>query len=212
MNPEPDILELPDADVLLWQRCPLPAPADELLQHIIDSTPWRRESINLWGKTYLQPRLLAWYGDPGAQYRYSGTTLEPLPWPPLLAELKHCVEALSGARFNSVLLNYYRDQRDSMGMHADDEPELGPQPVIASLSLGEQRALVFRHRRRRDLPRRRVPLPSGSLLLMRGDTQRHWKHGIDKLRRACGPRVNLTFRLINGRCAPTGRTLASGPA
>jgi alkylated DNA repair dioxygenase AlkB len=194
--PPPTPLPLPDADLLLWPRCPLPDAPEALLARLAGETPWRSETVTLWGKTYPQPRLLAWYGDPGSRYRYSGRTLEPLPWTALLNALRECVEALSGSRFNSVLLNYYRNERDSMGMHADDEPELGPRPVIASLSLGEERALVFRHRTRRELPPARIPLPSGSLLLMRGDTQHHWKHGIDKLRRPCGPRLNLTFRLI----------------
>ncbi len=114
----------------------------------------------------------------------------------LLTRLKARVEQVTGSRFNSVLLNYYRDQRDSMGLHADDEPELGAEPVIASLSLGEERKLVFRHRSRRELTTVSVPLPSGSLLVMRGPTQRHWKHGIRKLTRPCGPRVNLTFRRV----------------
>ena len=135
--------------------------------------------------------------------RYESTRLEftgkiivnTLPWSTLLAEIKYNVEQVAG-RFNSVLLNYYRNQRDSMGMHSDDEPELGPQPVIASLSLGAERTLVMKHRRDRAQPVQRLTLASGSLLLMQGDTQRNWKHGINKLQRACGPRVNLTFRKI----------------
>jgi alkylated DNA repair dioxygenase AlkB len=95
-----------------------------------------------------------------------------------------------------VLLNYYRDHRDSMGMHSDDEPELGPRPAIASVSLGHQRTFILKHRTRKELERVTLPLESGSLLLMKGDTQRHWKHGIDKERRPCGPRINLTFRQI----------------
>ncbi|MBN7796865.1 alpha-ketoglutarate-dependent dioxygenase AlkB family protein [Parahaliea mediterranea] len=189
-------LPLPDADLLLLRRIALSASPDALAERLIADTPWRRESITLWGKTRLQPRLLAWYGDPGSRYRYSGRTLEPLPWTPLLRQLKDAVERASGARYNSVLLNYYRDGRDSMGMHADDEPELGARPTVASLSLGAERKLVFRHRWRKDLRPVRLPLPSGSLLVMSGDTQAHWKHGIDKLRRACGPRINLTFRRI----------------
>lgn len=189
-------LPLPDAELRLLRQIALPASPDALAERLIADTPWRRESITLWGKTHLQPRLLAWYGDPGSCYRYSGKTLEPMPWTPLLKQVKGFVEEVSGARYNSVLLNYYRNERDSMGMHADDEPELGARPTIASLSLGEERKLVFRHRWRRDLRPVHIPLPSGSLLVMSGDTQTHWKHGIDKLRRACGPRINLTFRRI----------------
>jgi alkylated DNA repair dioxygenase AlkB len=116
----------------------------------------------------------------------------------LLSTIKIQVETLCGPRFNSVLLNFYRDQRDGMGLHADDEPELGRNPVIASLSLGEQRAMTFKHRRDKRRASVKLPLPNGSLLLMQGQTQHHWKHGINKQTRACGPRINLTFRTIKG--------------
>ena len=122
--------------------------------------------------------------------------LEPRAWTPLLLDLKARVESLADASFNSVLLNYYRDHNDAMGMHADDEPELGPTPVIASLSFGETRTLRFKHRHDTQLATVKLPLTSGSLLVMRGDTQRNWKHGINRQTRACGPRVNLTFRRI----------------
>ena len=142
----------------------------------------------------LQPRLSAWHGD--LSYRYSGIRLEPQPWSPLLARLRRRIEAITGCRFNSVLLNLYRDGGDSMGMHSDDERELGARPAIASLSLGETRDFVMRHRHRKDLAGLKLPLPCGSLLLMRGDTQRHWRHGINRTRRDCGARLNLTFRRI----------------
>lgn len=189
-------LSLPGADLSLLRSPELGAPAGELFRQIWDQTPWRQETITLYGKTHLQPRLLAWYGDAEAVYRYSGKTYEPLAWTPLLQRLRERLSAVVGAEFNSVLLNYYRDQRDSMGLHADDEPELGSQPVIASLSLGEERVLYFRHRRDRSLRGLDVALPDGSVLLMRGDTQANWKHGIRKLARSCGPRLNLTFRMI----------------
>ena len=159
-------------------------------------TPWRQETITLFGKTHLQPRLIAWYGDEGTQYRYSGKTHQPLPWTTCLQALRERIAALVGAEFNSVLLNYYRDHRDSMGLHADDEAELGPKPVIASLSLGAERVLYFHHKRERNTPGVDIPLPDGSVLLMRGATQQNWKHGIRKLTRPCGPRLNLTFRLV----------------
>ena len=167
------------------------------LRRLVDDTPWRQDEVQVWGKTHLQPRLHAWYGDPGSAYTYSGLTLEPTPWTPLLQQLREQVESISHARFNSVLLNYYRDQRDSMGMHSDDEPELGKNPVIASLSLGEERVLTFKHRRDKSLAPVRVPLPDASLLLMKGATQHHWKHGIARQTRVLGPRVNLTFRWVN---------------
>lgn len=189
-------LPIPDADVQLWREFPLPQAPATLLDALIAETPWRSETITLWGRDYVQPRLVAWHSDPGRTYTYSGTTMAPLPWTPLLSSLRARVEHACAASFNSVLLNFYRDGADGMGMHSDDEPELGPQPVIASLSLGETRVLAFRHRDRRDVPTVRVPLASGDLLLMRGDTQHRWKHGIAKSRRPLGPRVNLTFRTI----------------
>ena len=194
----PGLQRLPIDDAEVYYQAPinLPQAAPELLALLLAEVPWTEQDITVWGKTQPQPRLMAWYGDEDARYSYSGIALEPLPWSTLLAEIKYNVEQVAGARFNSVLLNYYRNQRDSMGMHSDDEPELGPQPVIASLSLGAERTLVMKHRRDRGQPVQRLTLASGSLLLMQGDTQRNWKHGINKLQRACGPRVNLTFRKI----------------
>lgn len=193
----PRRLAIEDADVRLWSRIDLPAPAEDLLQGLIATTPWRAESIVLWGRRYLQPRLIAWYGDPGRRYAYSGLDLEPLPWTPVLASVRDAVQDIARTRFDSVLLNYYRDHRDSMGLHSDDEPELGPMPVIASLSLGATRRFVLKHKSKAGLAPVRLDLPSGSLLLMAGSTQRCWKHGIGKQARPCGPRVNLTFRRID---------------
>ncbi len=195
---EPRDLDLPDADIRYWPRIEMGAPPEDILQELIRQTPWRSETITLWGKQYPQPRLAAWFGDADAKYTYSGLSLDPLPWTNLLSTLRARVEALSEASFNSVLLNYYRDHRDSMGMHSDDEPELGRNPVIASVSLGEQRTFVLKHKSRKDLKPIHIELESGSLLLMRGATQHHWKHGINKVARPCGPRVNLTFRRIVG--------------
>jgi alkylated DNA repair dioxygenase AlkB len=191
-----ELLDLPDAEVYYSPRVDLGAAPDRILTELIEQIPWRSEVINLWGKEYQQPRLAAWYGDADARYTYSGLSLDPLPWTDLLSIVRSRVEALADTTFNSVLLNYYRDHRDSMGMHSDDEPELGPNPIIASVSLGEQRTLVLKHKFRKDLKPVHLPLDSGSVLLMKGATQHHWKHGINKLSRPCGPRVNLTFRRI----------------
>jgi alkylated DNA repair dioxygenase AlkB len=189
-------LDLPDAEIYYASRVDLGATPEAILQRLIEQVPWRTDVINLWGKEYQQPRLTAWFGDAGANYTYSGLSLDPLPWTESLSRLRSCVEALASASFNSVLLNYYRDHRDSMGMHSDDEPELGRNPTIASVSLGEQRTLVLKHKFRKELQPVRLPLHSGSLLLMKGATQHHWKHGINKVSLPCGPRVNLTFRRI----------------
>lgn len=191
---ENERLPLVDADLRFWRTTDLGRSRDQLLSELIDSTAWRQEEITVYGKPYLQPRLSAWYGDSG--YSYSGIRLQPTPWNSTLLDIKTRIEALTGNSYNSVLLNYYRDQNDGMGMHSDDERELGRQPAIASLSLGEERVFLLKHKSRKDLKTTRLPLPCGSLLLMSGDTQRHWKHGIAKTRHPCGPRINLTFRKV----------------
>jgi alkylated DNA repair dioxygenase AlkB len=185
---------LVDADLSCWYQVELGYPYESLLQTLVDTTDWRQEQITVYGKPYLQPRLSAWHGDLG--YSYSGIRLEPLPWTETLLHLKTQVEALTGQQYNSVLLNYYRDHNDSMGMHSDNERELGPRPAIASLSLGEERTFLLKHKTRKNLETVKLPLPAGSLLLMQGDTQTHWRHGINKERRPCGARINLTFRRV----------------
>ena len=176
-----------DAEVYYRPSLPLGRPAEEVV---------------VFGRRVIQPRLTAWYGDPGCAYAYSGIRLEPSPWSATLRDLKARIEAATAEAFNSVLLNYYRDERDSVGFHSDDEPELGPRPVIASLSLGAERVFVMRHKSDRKLPPVRLTLASGSLLLMKGDTQRHWQHGVPKEARPCGARVNLTFRRILSFASP----------
>jgi alkylated DNA repair dioxygenase AlkB len=197
-------LPAPDAELFYSSGTELGAPTSVVLRELIARTPWRADSVVVWGKQYPQPRLTAWYGDAEARYEYSGLALEPLPWTARLLAIKASVERVSGSRFNSVLLNYYRNERDSMGMHSDDEPELGSEPVIASVSLGATRTLVFRHRSDRSRKPLRIALADGSLLLMRGSTQQWWKHGIAKERRPCGARVNLTFRRIVVRSSDNG--------
>ena len=185
-----------DAEVYYLGDLALGRERDEILQQLIADTTWRQDSIVVWGKTYQQPRLVAWYGDRGIDYTYSGIRLSPMPWIELLFDIKRRVESVTHESFNSVLLNYYRHNRDSMGFHSDDEPELGEKPVIASVSLGEERTLVLKHKVNRLAKPVRLRLASGSLLLMKGETQRYWKHGIAKETRQCGARVNLTFRHI----------------
>ena len=191
-----ECLALEGAELTLYRQPWPEVDTADLLAELVEATPWRQETITLFGKTHLQPRLLSWCGDANASYRYSGKTYQPEPWTPLLDDLRGRLERLTGASFNSVLLNYYRDHRDSMGLHADDEPELGPQPTIASLSLGEERKLIFRPRAKGEAGKLDIPLPDGSVLVMAGQTQTNWKHGIRKLNRPCGPRLNLTFRQI----------------
>ncbi len=171
--------------------------SNRYLLALLDFVDWKQHIIRIHGRAIASPRLSAWYGDAGARYRYSGLALEPCTWLPILLELKAMIEVACDASFNSVLLNLYRDGSDSMGWHSDDEPELGEQPVIASLSLGAPRRFRLRHRRRSEIEPIGLDLGSGSLLVMAGNTQRFWKHQIPKTRRAVGPRINLTFRYIH---------------
>ena len=189
-------IPLVDADIVIFRNASLGQNYGALLKILISETPWRSETIKMWGKPVRQPRLIAWYGELGATYSYSGIELAPEPWTETILDLKWRVERISRCQFNSVLLNYYRDHRDSMGFHSDDEPELGDQPTIASLSFGEERRFQLKHKSRKDLKTLSIRLCDGSLLIMRGDTQKKWKHGIPKERFSCGPRVNLTFRYI----------------
>jgi alkylated DNA repair dioxygenase AlkB len=173
--------------------------ATDLLARLWRELDWSQREIMLYGRRILQPRLVAWYGDAAAVYTYSGLTLEPLPWHPLLLDLSRRIEAGTGYRFNAVLANAYRDGRDSMGWHADNEKELGLRPVIASLSLGAPRRFLLR-------PAKRSPgagaktigltLEHGSLLLMKAGCQQHYRHALPRTRRAVGLRINLTYRLI----------------
>ena len=189
-------LALPDASITLYRNPDLGEDPAVLFEQLYRQIDWREEPITLYGKTYLQPRLLGWYGDGNVRYRYSGRDYEAHGWTPTLAALRDRVAALTGASFNSVLANLYRDGQDRMGLHADDERELGPEPVIASLSLGEQRRFRLKHRHRRDVSPVSIPLESGSLLVMAGATQANWKHEVPRESVPCGARINLTFRHV----------------
>ncbi|WP_347160261.1 alpha-ketoglutarate-dependent dioxygenase AlkB family protein [Pontibacter chitinilyticus] len=187
-------LPLPEADVYFASHFLPPEQATAYFDRLLEQVDWQQENIKLFGKLLPMPRLTAWYGD--KSYTYSGLRNEPQPWLPVLLELKAQVEKVSGTKYNSVLLNLYRNGQDSMGWHADNEPELGPQPSIASLSLGGERRFALKHRARKDLKPIRLTLTHGSLLLMQGGTQHHWLHHIPKTSRAVQPRINLTFRHV----------------
>ncbi|MEG7358679.1 alpha-ketoglutarate-dependent dioxygenase AlkB [Pseudomonas citronellolis] len=163
---------------------------------LVEHTPWEQPCVHLHGRDYPVPRLLAWYGDAEASYRYSGLVHRPLPWTPLLAEIRERVQAEVGQRLNGVLLNYYRDGQDSMGWHSDDEPELGRNPLVASLNLGGMRRFDLRRKGRAAIEHS-LQLDSGSLLVMSGATQHYWQHQVAKTRRPVAPRLNLTFRLVH---------------
>jgi alkylated DNA repair dioxygenase AlkB len=192
-------MDIPEADVSLLRD--LDTHTDHLLifDHLLRETKWQQRELNMYGKKVLQPRLTAWYGDPERTYVYSGLKNIPLPWTDLLREIKRRVEDCTAEKFNSVLLNYYRNNADSMGFHSDNEKELGNEPTIASLSFGDRRVFLMKHKRRKDLPTFQIPLPSGSVLLMKGRTQANYVHAINRESRLCGPRINLTFRKIYNR-------------
>jgi alkylated DNA repair dioxygenase AlkB len=188
-------LELPDADVSLTRFCE-PAEALAWFSRIHDEVAWERHHLRMFGRDIASPRLSCWVGDAAAVYRYSGTRFVPHAWTPALAELRAKLGGFGGGQCNSVLCNLYRDGRDSMGWHSDDEPELGAEPVILSLSFGGTRRFRLRHRKRPEL-RLDLDLPSGSLLRMAGTTQRFYRHDLPKTARPVAPRINLTFRRIH---------------
>ncbi len=159
---------------------------------LVTTTPWEHRHIVMFGREVLQPRLACWYGDHA--YSYSGIRLDPRQWTEHLEGVRDRCAAASGTVFNSCLANLYRDGQDSMGWHADDEPELGTDPVIASLSLGDTRRFRMRHTVTRETVD--IELDHGSLLIMGGSMQHHWMHEIPKTKRPVGPRINLTFRTI----------------
>jgi alkylated DNA repair dioxygenase AlkB len=169
--------------------------APHLFAALQEGIDWRRHEVRLFGRRVPAPRLSAWYGEPGCTYRYSGTTHEPAPFTPVLQEIRARLAALCGQAFDGVLLNLYRDGNDAMGWHSDDEPELGPAPLIASVSLGATRRFLLR--RRDDHARRHaLDLRDGSLLLMEPPLQAFWQHALPRTRRRCGPRINLTWRRL----------------
>ena len=157
--------------------------------------PWRQDSIRLFGREVPIPRQQCWIGDPDARYRYSGLDMEPVPWPNWLIPIRRRVEAYCRWSFNAVLCNRYRSGADSVGWHSDDEPELEPDPLIASLTLGAERSFQLRHRSRIRF-RQSLTLPHNSLLVMPAGLQRFWQHQLPKTRKTVDERYNLSFRRI----------------
>ena len=190
------MIDLPDADLHYLPQWVDADVADRWLLELSQRTPWSQPQISIYGRTVPVPRLVAWYGDAEARYRYSGLLHEPLPWTPLLAEIRQRVQQQVGQTLNGVLLNLYRDGQDAMGWHSDDERELGEQPLVASLNLGAARRFDFR-RKGGSRIEHSIELGHGSLLVMSGPTQHYWQHQIARSRKVSEPRLNLTFRQIN---------------
>ncbi len=197
-SPDPAVNLLPGDGIVNYHGPVLsPAEADHYLVRLRDTIAWRHDEVTMFGRRLVTAREVAWYGDRDFAYTYSGTTRTALPWTEELAALKARVEVLLEAPFNSCLLNRYHDGSEGMGWHSDDEATLVEGATIASLSLGAERKFSLRHQRDRE---RKVSLvlEHGSLLAMRGETQRHWSHALPKSKRVTGERINLTFRLMKG--------------
>jgi len=190
---ETTVLQFDDADIEYHAGFIAHDVAINLYQRLLQDTQWRQEVINVYGKQHPTPRLSCWMGEPNLSYGYSHTRMQPVDWSKTLLNIKQKIESSTQSTFNSVLINYYRDGQDSNGWHSDDEPELGHNPIIASLSLGAPRDFHLRHKHK---PlKHKMALENGSLLMMRGTTQHYWQHHIPKRAHAEG-RINLTFRTI----------------
>jgi alkylated DNA repair dioxygenase AlkB len=194
-TPEPGIkISKPNADVVHFPGLFSLSEADSLFAQLKREVTWQQEKIKLYGQVHDLPRLTAWYGDPSKTYIYSGITVHSLEWIAPILEIKRRIESISDHSFNSVLLNLYRNGSDSVSWHADDEPELGQNPLIGSVSFGEARPFQMKHKSLNE--KLKIILKHGSYLLMKGTTQHYWLHQIPKSKRSLGERINLTFRNI----------------
>jgi alkylated DNA repair dioxygenase AlkB len=187
---------LPDGEALAFDAFFEKDESRRIFNRLHSETSWQQDYLTIYGKEVPLPRLTAWYGDKGSKYTYSNISMWPTGWTDLLLEIKTRVEGAANASFNSVLLNYYRSGSDGVSWHQDDETELGETPIIASASFGAMRTFQMKHLTNKRLPRVDIPLFDGSLLIMRGSTQKFWQHRIPKTTRPVGARINLTFRYI----------------
>lgn len=198
MNPslfnEPRELLPLDGSAVLHEQFLEPSLADHAFKELHQTNAWESHEIVVFGKKHREPRLSTWHADDGVRYRYSNIERVPVPWTPLLIQLREMCERVAGTNFNSVLVNLYRDGADGMGWHADDERENGPEPTIASLSLGASRRFDLQHRYLKRVES--VQLRSGDLVVMSGACQDQWVHRIAKTKKSVGPRINLTFRRV----------------
>jgi alkylated DNA repair dioxygenase AlkB len=194
------IITLKNADILFIENFFNKTEADTLFKALLEKIAWQQGEITMFGKKVLEPRLTAWYGDGDKTYKYSGKTNIPLPWNEPLLTIKNKIEtqatpSVFQANFNSVLLNLYRNGQDSMGFHSDDEPELGKNPIIASVNFGESRRFIFKRRDDKN-EKYELLLTHGSLLIMAGEMQHYWLHGVPKEPNKSKERINLTFRKL----------------
>ena len=192
---EPLKIKLPNAEIEYTPAFFNTEESRELFEAIYHQTNWIEEDIRIYGKVYKQPRLTAFYANNNITYGYSNISMSPQPFSPVLKAIKIKIEKATGTTFSSCLLNLYRDGQDSNGWHADDEKELGKNPVIASVSLGTERLFHLKHKNIKTL-KHKLTLQNGSLLLMKGETQHHWLHQIPKTKKLIDKRINLTFRIL----------------
>jgi alkylated DNA repair dioxygenase AlkB len=187
--------DLPDSEIDYYPDFFDMQKANELFEKLKTEVPWQQDDITVYGKTHPQPRLTALYGNEGKAYGYSNIIMQPHSWSPLIMFIKNEIEDVCPHNFTTVLLNKYRNGKDSNGWHADNEKELGRNPIIASVSFGAERVFQLKHNTIKDL-RQNITLQHGSLLVMKGTTQHFWKHQIPKTSKEIGSRINLTFRII----------------
>lgn len=188
-------LNLPDAVFEYYPNFFSAEKADELFNLLFEQTPWQQDTISVYGKNHPQPRLTALYGNEGKPYKYANIIMNPHPWNATLMYIKELVDEKAGQTFTTVLLNLYRNERDSNGWHADNEKELGRNPIIASITLGEERNFQIKHNSKKEAKQNLI-LKHGSLILMKEGSQIHYKHQIPKASSPKKPRINLTFRII----------------
>jgi len=184
-----------DAEISIFLNLFSIQESDNLLETLKTEIDWKQEQIKFFGKTHDFPRLTAWYGDAGKTYTYAGIMFEPSPWTSILLKIKSKIEEVSNVQFNSVLLNLYRSGNDGVSWHSDDEPELGVNPIIGSVSFGESRPFQLKHKYLEGI-KQKIILEHGSYLLMKGETQHKWLHQIPKSKKEMRERINLTFRVI----------------
>lgn len=192
---DPIVFNLPDATIVYYPHFFDEKEADAIFDQLKTTIPWQQDNIRVFGKTHPQPRLTALFGNEGKSYAYSNIKMQPHPWNPILQKIKSQIETVIDINFSTVLLNLYRDGKDSNGWHADNEKELGSNPIIASVSFGSERVFQLKHNSISGL-KQNILLENGSLLIMKGTTQQYWKHQIPKTTKPIGSRINLTFRVI----------------
>ncbi len=187
--------DLPEATIEYFPEFFDLTKSNQIFETLLKETPWQQDDITVYGKKYQQPRLTALYGNEGKPYSYSNIVMQPHGWNSVLTMIKEEVETVCQEKFTTVLLNLYRNGKDSNGWHADNEKELGKNPIIASLSFGASRAFHLQNNKNKNL-KQKIILEHGSLLIMKDQTQHCWKHQIPKTAKEIGPRINLTFRII----------------